>query len=209
MYIGLVNHDDLCCELSESRHHIQMYLRNLLCTLLPVLALMTIITAGPVSQLGWSIANTKVRAYAGLPIASPSHLIKRRTAFTKRTVPWTTLGNGWLGATVDFSPILPSQFAFTALRQLYWGVAERCLAGMLQGSRTPTNSLVLRIGALQFLAEATDTMDWDVIYHFVLKMREMVELGATPLYTMMFTNVAGHALMFSIRVAGMDGRPIE
>ena len=80
---------------------------------------------------------------------------------------------------------------------------------MLQGSRTPTTSLALRIGALQFLAEATETMDWDVIYQFALKMREMLDHGATPMYTMMFANVAGQAVMFSIRVAGIDGRPIE
>ena len=80
---------------------------------------------------------------------------------------------------------------------------------MLHGSRTPTNTLALRIGALQFLAEATETMDWDVIYQFALKMREMVDHEMAPMYTMMFAHVAGQAVMFSIRVAGVDGRPIQ
>ena len=52
-------------------------------------------------------------------------------------------------------------------------------------------------------------MDWDVIYQFALKMRDMVDHEMAPMYTMMFAHVAGQAVMFSVRVAGVDGSPIQ
>lgn len=185
-----------------------MYPSKLLSSSLPVLSLIAIISATPISHLEGRVADTRTKNYAAPPIASLSHPIQRRRSFTKRGVPWTVLGEGWLGSTIDFLPILPSHFAVAALNRLYTAVAERCLAGMLHGSRTPTNSLVLQIGALSFIAEATDTMEWDVIYQFVLKMREMVDRDMSPMYTTMFAHIAGQAVMFSVRVAGIDGTPI-
>ena len=186
-----------------------MYASNLLYLLLPVFSLIEITTATPISYLDGSVDDTRAKDYAAPSIASHSHPIQRGTSFTKRSVPWTALGEGWLGSTIDFYPILPSHVAVVVLNRLYTGVAERCLAGMLQSSRTPTNSLVLQIGALKFIAEATDTMDWDVIYQFALKMKQMIDRDMAPMYTMMFAHVAGQAVMFSIRIAGSDGVPIE
>ena len=209
MYIRLVNLGDLCCESSESPYHSMMYPLRFLYSLLPVLSLFAITTATPISHFDKSTAGTKPRDHTPPPIASLSHPLHRRISLPKRSVPWTQLGEGWLGSTIDFFPILPAQMAATALTQLYTGVANACLAGMLQGSRTPTTSLVLRIGLLNFIAEATDTMDWDVIYQFALKMRDMVDHEMAPMYTMMFAHVAGQAVMFSVRVAGVDGSPIQ
>ena len=186
-----------------------MYLKTLLFSLLPVPALFAITTATPISHIDSSIANTRVKYYAALPIASSSHHIQTRASLTKRNVPWTQLGEGWLGATVDFLPVLPGPFAFTALTKLYTTVAQSCLTGMLHGNRTPTKHLIIEIGALKFIAEATETMEWEVIYQFALKMRAMVDREMASMYTIMFTHVAGQAMMFSIRVAGMDGGPIQ
>ena len=208
-YIKLIHGDDLCSESRESPYHSAMYPINLLCWLFPALSLIEITTATPISYLDRSIDDARAQDFAAPPIASLSPPIQRRTSFTKRSVPWTALGEGWLGSTIDFLPILPSHVAVVALNRLYTVVAERCLSGMLQSSRTPTNSLVLQIGALKFIAEATDTMDWDVIYQFALKMREMVDRDMAPMYTMMFAHVAGQAVMFSIRIAGIEGAPIE
>ncbi|KAL8790020.1 MAG: hypothetical protein Q9195_006569 [Heterodermia aff. obscurata] len=183
----------------------KMYASKPLSLLLPILFFLTITTATPISPLDHSITHPKPRYHA---IASLSHPLHHHPSLPKRSVPWTQLGEGWLGATIDFFPILPASMAAPALTKLYTGVAERCLSGMLTGSRTPSNSVVLRIGLLNFIAEATDTMDWDVIYQFALKMREMVERETAPMYTMMFAHVAGQAVMFSVRVAGVDGSPI-
>ena len=178
------------------------------CSLLPVLSFIATISATPISHLDGRTVDTRTKSYAAPPTASLSQPIQRRRSLTKRGVPWTVLGEGWLGANVDFLPILPSHYAVAALTSLYTAVAERCLVGMLQGSKTPTNNLVLQIGALRFIAEATDKMDWDVIYQFVLKMREMVDRDMSPMYTTMFAHIAGEAVMFSVRVAGMEGPPL-
>ena len=186
-----------------------MYFRYFANSLLVIY--IAVCTANPIYRPDRSITlSTDITVIDHLKI-SPTDLpdsIRPRHTLSKRAAPWTSLGNGWMATVVNFTPIVISAAARTALRELYTGVGSHCMAGMLQGSTTPDTSLVLRIGELQFIAESTSVMEWEVIFQFVLKMREMLGHGAESMYTAMFANVAGHAMLFSIRVPGFDGEPI-
>ena len=181
-------------------------------SLLIVLALITVCIAKPIHHPDHIAALSIDTRAIDHPATSPRSLrdsIRPHHTLSKRAPPWISLGSGWMATVVNFDPILASDIANRALQLLYTGVANHCLAGKLSGNTTPTNYVVLRIGDLQFIAESTAAMEWDVIFQFVIKMRDMVGLGTSSMYTAMFAHVAGHAMMFSIRVVGMDGQPID
>ena len=185
-----------------------MYFQKCATSLVAILTIITVCTAKPVHHLDRNIALDIATGQPATPPRSlPDNIRPRRTLF-ERAAPWTALGDGWMATVVNFTPIIVSAAAQMALTELYTGVSSHCLAGMLQGPTTPTNSLVLRIGDLQFIAESTAAMEWEVIFQFVLKMRQMVGRGSESMYTAMFAHVAGHAMMFSVRVFGYDGEPI-
>lgn len=109
---------------------------------------------------------------------------------------------------VKFTPIATSVAARIALMKLYQGIGNHCMVGMLQGPTTPNNAVSFPIGDLEFTAESTSVMEWDTIFQFAMKMKEMIGHGPESMYTAFFAHDAGQAMMFSIRVAGMDGEPI-